>query len=160
MIELDVRTIVFSNVLIHIVCLHVIIQLWRQGRNRFPCFNFWVVNYVFQITALVLFVLRGAIPDLISFALANVMVVSGALLGYMGLERFVGKKGRHIHNYILLVIFLPVHPYFTFFAPSQALRDLNFSVGFLIICFQCAWLMLYRVGRDARRIMTASFWRG
>ncbi len=152
MLELDMRTIVFSNVLIHIVCMHVIIQLWRQGRNRYPGFNFWVVDYFLQISALVLIILRGVVPDWISYILANVMVISGALLGYMGLERFVGRKGRHIHNYILLVVFAAVHTYFTFFAPSQALRDLNFSVGFLIICLQCAWLMLYRVGRDARRL--------
>ncbi len=152
MIQLDMRTIVFSNVLIHIVCLHVVIQLWRQGRNRYPGFNFWVIDYLFQVTALVLIVLRGAIPDWMSYVLANAMVVSGALLGLMGLERFVGMKGRHIHNYILIAAFTAFHAYFTFFSPSQALRDLNFSVGFLIICFQCSWLMLYRVGRDTQRL--------
>ena len=68
----------------------------------------------------------------------------------MGLLRFVGKKSSQIHNYILLTAFVLIHAYFTFVQPDQAIRNLNLSVGLLIICLQCAWLLLRRVESGMR----------
>ncbi len=87
-----------------------------------------------------------------SFVLANTLAMAGALLGYIGLLRFIGQKSFQIHNYILLVVFALVHTYFTFLQPNSAARNLNLSVGLLIICLQCAWLMLHRVEAGLRRL--------
>jgi len=142
---LDMRTIVFSNVITDIVCLVVIVLLWQQTRRRFAGAGFFVFDFALQTAALLLIILRGQVPAWISFVFANTMVMAGALLGYMGLTRFVEKKSSQIHNYILLIAFAFVHAYFTFVQPNQAARNLNVSVGLLIICFQCAWLLLRRV---------------
>jgi PAS domain S-box-containing protein len=147
---LDMRTIVFSNVLTDIVCLVVIILLWQQTRRRFAGAGFFVFDFALQTTALFLIILRGQIPDWMSYVLANTMVMTGALLGYMGLSRFVGKKSFQIHNYILLAVFAFAHTYFTFVQPNLAARNLNLSLVLLIICLQCAWLMLYRVQHGMR----------
>ena len=152
MILLDVRTIVFSNVISYIVCMLVILLLWHQSRKRFAGTGFWVFNYVFQTAALFLIILRGSIPDWMSVVLANTLVIAGALLGYVGLERFVGKKSSQVHNYVLLAAFACVHTYFTFVQPNQAARSLNFSVGLLLICFQCMWLLVHRVEAGMRRL--------
>jgi PAS domain S-box-containing protein len=149
---LDMRTIIFIYGITDIVCLVVIVLLWRQSRKRFAGTIFWVVDFAFQTLALLLVVLRGQIPHWMSFVLANTLVMAGALLGYMGLLRFVGEKSSQIFNYVLLVAFAAVHTYFTFVQPDQAVRNLNVSMVLLIICLQCAWLLLRGVKPDMRQL--------
>jgi PAS domain S-box-containing protein len=96
---------------------------------------------------LLLIVLRGKIPEWISVDLANTIIIVGILIGYMGLEAYTGKKSNQLHNYILLAAFAFVHTWFTFIDPDLTVRNLNISVASLLIFFQGAWLMLYRVPR-------------
>ncbi len=152
MMLLDMRTIVFSDMLSYIVCMLVILFLWHQSRKRFAGTDFFVFSFAFQTSALFLIVLRGSIQGWISVVLANILVIAGALLAYMGLERFVGKKSSQIHNYAMLAVFACVQTYFTFFQPSVAARTLNVSVGLIIICFQCMWLLWHRVEPGMRRL--------
>jgi len=149
---LDMRTIVFSNVLTDIVCMLVILLLWHQSRKRFAGTGFWVFDYALQTAALFLIISRGNIPDWMSMVLSNTLVIAGALLGYMGLGRFVGKKISQVHNYALLAAFACVHSYFVFVHPNLSARSLNVLVGLLIICFQCMWLLLSRVEPGMRRL--------
>jgi PAS domain S-box-containing protein len=149
---LDMRTIVFSNILTTIVCMLVILALWHQNRKRFPGIAFLLCDFVFQTTAMFLIILRGRIPDLLSMVFSNTLVVGGALLGYIGLERFVGKRNSQIHNYVLLAVFVFVHTYFTVVQPDLDARTLNTSLGLLIISFQCMWLLLYRVEAGMRQL--------
>ena len=152
MILLDMRTLVFSNVVTDIVCMLVILLLWHQSRKRFAGTGFWVFDFAFQTAAMFLIILRGSIPDWMSMVLANTLVIGGAILGYMGLGRFVGKKISQVHNYVLLAAFACVHAYFTLVQPNLAARNLNLSVGLLIICFQCMWFLVYRVEPGMRRL--------
>jgi len=141
----DMRTVIFSHVLTDVVCVLVIASLWVQTRKRIAGASYWVVNFVFQTMAVLLIILRGNIPDWMSIALPSTLVIAGALAGYMGLERFVGRISSQAHNYLLLAAFALVHSYFTFVQPNLEARTLNVSLGLLIVCFQCAWLMLRRV---------------
>jgi PAS domain S-box-containing protein len=142
---LDMRTIVFSYVITDIICVWFVVLLWRQNRNRFEGTAFWVIDFIFQAAALILIVLRGVLPDWISMVLSNTLVIAGAVLGFMGLERFVGKKGPQLHNCLLVMLFIFVHGYFTFVQPSLAVRNLNLAVALLLVCFQSVWLMWRRV---------------
>ena len=150
---LDMRTIVFSTILTDMICVWFATLLWHQNRRRFAGTAFWVIDFAFQAVALILIVLRGAIPDWISMVLASTLVIAGAILGLFGLERFVGEKGSQIHNILLLIFFIFVHSYFSLVQPSVALRNLNVSVAMLLVCFQCVWLMWRRV-RPALRPLT------
>ena len=142
---LDMRTIIFLGVITNIVCTLFIVQLWRQSRDRFAGTAFWVLDFVFQAAAFVLIVLRGTIPDWMSMVLSNTLIIAGAILGFLGLERFVGKKCPQIYNYLLLTLFIFIHSYFTFVQPSLAVRNLNLSVALLLVCFQCLLLLWRRV---------------
>ncbi|MEI6608947.1 MAG: PAS domain S-box protein [Deltaproteobacteria bacterium] len=146
------KTIIVSNVITDTVCLIVIAVLWRQIRNRFAGTGFFVLDFALQTTAFFLIVLRGNIPDWLSIVLSNTLVIAGAILGYMGLLRFTGKISSQIHNYILLVVFAFMHAYLTFWQPNLAARNVNVAMGLLIICFQCAWLLLYRVEPGTRQL--------
>ncbi len=105
MIILDMRTVILLNVVVYIICTLLIVQLWLQNRHRFAGTAFWGFSFVLQTAALVLIVLRGAIPDWISIVLANILIFAGALLCYMGLERFVEKIGTQLHNYVLFALY-------------------------------------------------------
>jgi PAS domain S-box-containing protein len=152
MILLDMRTLVFSNVVSDIVCVLVILLLWHQSRKRFAGTGFWAFDFAFQTAAVFLISLRGSIPDSMSMVLSNTLVIGGAILGYMGIGRFVGKKTSQFHNYVLLAAFACVHAYFTLVQPNLAARNLNVSAGLLIICFQCMWFLVYRVEPGMRQL--------
>jgi PAS domain S-box-containing protein len=147
---LDIRTIVFGNAMIFMVCTAVMVMLWRQTRERFAGVTFWVVNFVLQTLAIILLALRGNIPDWASITITHALMMGGALLIYMGLERFIGKKSAQVHNYLFLAVVVLVHAYFTFLKPDLSARNLNTSVGLLIIFTQCVWLLLYRVAPNMR----------
>ncbi|MFH1157207.1 MAG: PAS domain S-box protein [Pseudomonadota bacterium] len=142
---LDVRTVVFINVITGCLCTVVIVFLWFQNRKRYAGTLFWVADFGFQTAAMVLIILRGSIPDTMSMVLSNSMAVAGAILGYMGLERFLEKKSSQVHNCILLALFVWVHTYYALIHPDLTLRNINVSLALFIISAQCAWLMLFRV---------------
>jgi PAS domain S-box-containing protein len=149
---LDMRTIVFSYVVTNIICVWFVVLLWRQSRDRFAGIAFLVIDFIFQAAALILIVLRGAVPDWISMVLSNTLVITGAILGFMGLERFVGKKGPQIHNYLLVTLFTFIHGYFVFVQPSLAVRNLNIAAALLLVCVQSVWLMWRRVEPGLRSL--------
>jgi diguanylate cyclase (GGDEF)-like protein len=80
--------------------------------------------------------------------LSNTMIVGGTLLLYIGLEGFLSKRGPQIHNYVLLAVFVLAHAYFVLVQPNMSARTIIFSLGLLVICLQCAWLLLGRVTRE------------
>jgi len=147
---LDLRTVFFTNIITFTICTLVVALLWRQSRNRFAGMSLLVFDFAMQATATFLIAMRGVITDWLSISLANILVLAGSILGYMGLERFVGKVSSQIHNYILLGIYAFVFNYFAFIQTDLALRTLIISLCLFIIWFQCMWLMLYRVGPGMR----------
>jgi PAS domain S-box-containing protein len=150
MITIDLRTVFFNYMLTNIVSLIVMIILWQQSRKRFEGTIYLLIDFVFQLLCLFLIFLRGHIPDFISIDVSNTLAVSGAVLGFIGLEYFTGKKSRQIHNYLLIAAFFAIHVYFTFIQPDLAIRNLNSALAYLIISLQCAWLLLKRVPVNLR----------
>jgi PAS domain S-box-containing protein len=146
----DMRTILFGYVITTFVCLIVMFLLWLQNRERFSGMIFWVLNYALQSVSIFLIVLRGIIPDWISIVVSNSLVITGGILGLIGLEKFVGIKVNKPINYVLLVIFVILQIFLTLFYNDLTLRDLNLSITTLIIFLQCAWLLLFKVTADTR----------
>jgi diguanylate cyclase (GGDEF)-like protein/PAS domain S-box-containing protein len=149
---LDVRTVVLDQLITDGICMAVLVFIWLQNRKHFAGISFWVLDLTFQTLAVLLIFMRGSIPDWISITLSNSLVVAGALMGYLGLERFVGKKSAQFHNYVLLAVFAVAHYYFAFAQPNLAARNLILSLGLLFLCFQCMWLMVWRVEHAKRRM--------
>lgn len=145
MVSFDMRTIILSFFLTYLVSTFVIFILWIQYHNRYKGTAHQVLNFSLQTLGLLLIVLRGRIPDWISVDLANTMIIAGFIAGYIGLEAYAGKKSNQLHNFILLAVFTFIHTWFTIVNPDLSARNLNISVTSLILFFQCAWLMLYRV---------------
>jgi PAS domain S-box-containing protein len=148
----DIRTIILSYVITNAICLAVVAFLWLQNHNRFAGLGFWLAGFVIQFIEILLGVLRGLIPDFLSMAASNTLVILGTILLFIGLERFVGKRTSQAHNYLFLVVFAFIHSYFTFVQPSLMMRTINLSVGMIFLCSQCAWLLIYRADADVRPI--------
>ena len=149
---IDTKTVIISYIISNAVCAVVMTSLWWQNRRRFAGLGFWLADFIMQFVSLLLVALRGAVPDWVSMVVGNALVIAGTILLYMGLERFVGKRGAQIHNAILLAAFIFVHTYFVLVQPSLTARNINLSLGLLVICFQCAWLMLRKVDAQMRPI--------
>ena len=149
---LDMRTILIGHIVTDILCTVVLAFLWLQNRKRYAGTSYWLIDFAFQTTAMILIILRGILPDWISFIVSNTLAVVGAILAYMGLALFVGKKISQTHNYILVVVLVVVLTYFSFVIPNLAARNFSISLALLIVCFQCMWLLLHRVELGMRRI--------
>jgi len=142
---LDMKTVLISSVVTDIMCVLFVLALWVQSRRGFKGIGFFVVDFSFQTVALFLITLRGVIPDWMSMVAAHTFIIGGAILGYMGLERFCDKRSSQVHNYLMLAAVIAVHAYFSLIQPNLAARSLNTSIALLIICVQCVWLLVYRV---------------
>ncbi|PKQ37659.1 MAG: hypothetical protein CVT59_06340 [Actinobacteria bacterium HGW-Actinobacteria-1] len=152
MIALEVRTVFTSSIILTTLCVFVTISLWARNRKRSPEIILWLINAIMQDVALVLFALRGVIPDFVSIIVANGLVIGGTMLLYVGLERYVGRRSRQWANGVFLIVFLCVHAYFTYVHPNLAVRTVNASAAIVLITAECAWLLLHRTPREMRTV--------
>lgn len=147
---IDIKTLFFIYIVITALCTAVMVPLWLQNRKRSPEIFLWLIDYIMQFIALILVILRGVIPDLLSIVIANALIIGGIAILYTGLERYTGKTARCLHLYLLIIIFTIVHAYFTFIYPSLSLRNVNLSAALLYLSVKGALHMLKRV--DSRWI--------
>ncbi len=143
--------VLISYAVINAICLVVILLLWLRIRGRFSGIGFWLASYLMQFTGACLILMRESIPEAIPVILANGLLIAGGILLYIGLERFVGRKGPQAQNALLLLVFLAVHSYSFIISPNLAARIINLSLALLVISSECAWLMLRRVDPEMRR---------
>jgi PAS domain S-box-containing protein len=149
---LDLRTVLFSYVITSGICTIVIGSLWYQNRKRSPELGYWLADFVMQFLAILLIALRGVAPDAVSILLGVPLILGGSLLLFIGLERYVGLPSSQRRNTILLIAFISIHAYFTLIQPSLPARNINQSIGLLVLLSQSAWLLLQRVNAETRPI--------
>ncbi len=147
---IDIRTVILSYIISNAICTIVIASVWIRHRKHFDGLGFWLADFAIQFIALLLAISRGVLPDFLSLVMPNVLLLTGTILMLMGLERFVGKRAPHLHNYILLAVFSGVHSWFTLVQPSQLNLAVNFSLALMFVLTQSAWLMFRRVEPDLR----------
>jgi diguanylate cyclase (GGDEF)-like protein/PAS domain S-box-containing protein len=143
--NLDIKTLMLLVLIIDLIGVVAIAIIWRQNRTRFAGMSLWLVNMIMQAAGSALIVLRGLVPDFFSIVISNTLLLGGIVSIQIGLERFTGKPGRHIHNFILLGIFIALSFYFSSVVPDLELREVIISGMIAIFTFQCAWLLLFRV---------------
>jgi diguanylate cyclase (GGDEF)-like protein/PAS domain S-box-containing protein len=154
---LDMRTVLIGFALSSLLCAGVMAALWRQNRDRFHGTGFWLVHYVLLLLGSSFMALRGFIPDGLSIGLGSPLIIAGALAMLVGVERFVGRSGLRIPNYLLLAAFVALHEYFAFDHANLNARNHLLSVAFLLLNLQCALAMFRGHDQGMRR---AAFWPG
>ena|GEM_PF-2966528 len=148
---LDIRTILIGFVLSDIVCVIVLASLWFHDRGKFPGLSLWAAGFALQTASILLIALRGFIPNILSIVAGNSVNVVGAILLLVGLERFLGVKGRHWHNWAMLAAFTAAEIWFALLKPVLAARNLNISLALLFVSAQCSWLLLHKAERRLRK---------
>ncbi|HMD89521.1 MAG TPA: hypothetical protein VKF38_10195 [Anaerolineaceae bacterium] len=63
---LDIRTVMFSQLITDALCTLVLIALWQENRKRYAGLSFWVLDFILQTVSALLILLRGRIPDWLS----------------------------------------------------------------------------------------------
>lgn len=147
---LDLRTVLLTGVLTEIICSVVMIALWLQGRRHFEGLALWMLDFLLQTVGLLLITLRGAIPDWASIYAANLLIVTGAMLGLEGLKRFTGQPGSRSVSLVFLAVFAVGVAYLSFIRPELTMRSVLTTSGLLFFCARCAAFMLSRVGASMR----------
>lgn len=148
---LDIRTILIGFVVSDVICALVIGFLWRNHGRKFPGLSFWALDYALQVLSILLLSLRGGIPDLLSMVGGNAVNLAGTILLLIGLERFLGAKARQAHNWIMLVAFILIHTYFSIVSPNLAARNVNVGLALILLCAQCAWVLVSKADAGFRR---------
>jgi signal transduction histidine kinase len=146
------KTVVFESIITGLICTLAIALLWRRHRERFAGMLFWMADYLLHTLVVFLILLRGIMPASISIIISVPLMLTGMLFMYMGLQSFVGRTEAHIHNYILLAVFVFINTYFAVIQTSLDARSLILLSGILIFSFQCMWLLFFGVDVGMRQI--------
>ena len=152
---LDMRTIFLSYMISAAIGAGMLAWVWHSTRRQWGGPGWWAAGAALHFMALLLILLRGRAPDLLSIVGGNGLLMLSLLLLYEGVVRFVQQRVVQTPNLILLLVFIAVHTYFTLAQPNMAAREINLSIGLLVVCAQCIWLTLRRVAPDARSVIDA-----
>lgn len=142
MVSLDMRTVIFSFVLINIVSTLVILILWIRYRGRYKGLGYLAIAFSLQLVAYILIIMRSLLPLIISIDFANALSVAGILTGYIGLEKYTGRISKRIPVYAFLALLVVMHIIFSYLKPDPTARYLIISFAYFILFGQCAWLMI------------------
>lgn len=126
--------------------------LYYQIRKRYPGTLELLIGFLVSTTGQFLLFGRNTIPDWASIILANFLVILSFYFFLKGFQKFVQIKNSHIPNYILIVGFMLVHIYYTYFDHNLHARNLNLAIYFIPLSFQIAYLLLKKVSVEMRKI--------
>jgi len=146
--SLYLQIVILSFIIINAICLIASFLLWLRIHQRFSGTGFWLAGYGLQFGGAVLIILRSTLPPILPVIVGNGLLVAGAILVFVGLERFIDKRGPQIQNAFVWLVFLAIHAYFFFTTPDLAARNINISITLLAVFGQCAWLLFRRVDPD------------
>ena len=149
---LDIKTLMLLNFIINLINACVLLVLWRQYRKYFNGLLLLFVDMLFQMMGFILSSLRGVLPSIISLVFSNTLIITGALLVLIGLERFFNLKSKHVHNYIFLTVFFFALFYFSLIDPNLSAREISISAMVVIINGQSCWLLFHRVNLKSRQM--------
>jgi len=147
---IDMKTIIYSHFLSTVVCAFVIGFLYLQNKNRYKGLGLWFWNNIFQIVFLFLVIVRNQVSPWISIVLSNAFMMGGSLILLLGLQFYVEKKPYKRLSFIILVLFISIHAFFSFVEDNLKLRNINSSIFLLLVCAQAAWLLLKKTEKSKR----------
>ncbi len=108
---LDVQSLMLATMLANALLAVVLLYYWRTERT-YPGFLLITGNQLLLAVGFLLVALRGAIPDLLSIALGNGLIVLAIVLLYDGLTQFY--EGRQISNLVYLLVPIAVGGFILF----------------------------------------------
>lgn len=158
MITLEMRTVLLNYAISNAICLGIVFSLWRKHRHCSPAFHFWLGSFTLQFFSMLMFSLRGVVPEPVAILLGVPTSLIGVLLLYRGLCDYLGEAWPQRQNLFLVTALIVVHVYFLWAQPSLHIRGLNFTLGLLLLFGQIAWLLLHRIAAPLRGSASVLGW--
>lgn len=132
MLSFDVRTIL-AILCAMSVLQAVVLELYYLVAPRYDGVRLWVWAGVLNGLGLILLILRGQIPDLLSIVVANSSILVATLLFHRGIVRFVGqaRPRQNALSVALVVGSIGLLVLLTYGVPSVSARTvvISFAVG-------------------------------
>lgn len=142
MISLDIRTVIYSFILINIVSTIVAVYLWISFRNRYSGIGRLACAFLLQLVAYTFIILRGKIPIWLSSDAGNALSVIGIIIGYTGLQEYTGRKINYLPGILVFVTAGILHIWFSYLQPHSGVRLLLLSAANFSLFSYCSWLMI------------------
>ena len=141
MFNLDIRTLIFVAMLSSIL-LAIGLQFVSRVIVRDPAFRLWTIGATATGAGFVLLALRGLIPDLFSFVIANTLLAAGASWQYLGNRVFQGKRRQFPWYGWLIGATAILFVVFTYLMPSLSARIFIISAVLSTLHFASAFVLL------------------
>ncbi len=132
---LDIRTVLLLSMVITLVLGLSLVAAWRSGDDALArAQRLWVRGCAMQPLAWVLLGLRGAIPDVFSVLLANLLIVASFADFGAALVRLRGERPPWRAVGLLLTAVAVAQAAFTWLRPSLQARVVLISAALLLLC--------------------------
>ena len=126
---------------------------WRR-RQAIPGRGRWTIANLLFALCLLLFALRGVVPDWISIVSANAVVIGAAILSLEGIREFRGLRPRVRVVYAGGVITILAVVYFDYIVNSMNARISAVSLYLGLVGILCSVTLLRRIPAECRLLMT------
>jgi len=124
---IDTRTLVLMVTAIS-VALSIIMLYILRTRRTYPGFDLWTAGNAAFAAGFLMIILRGVIPDVMSFVVANAILLISALFYSEGIHVFRGNAFRKILFYTMLFSIVVLQSYFTFVNNNIKVRIIIASI--------------------------------
>lgn len=149
---IDARTIYVASAVVFGGLVVSVALAWRELRTT-PGPERFARSYVVFLVGLLLFALRGRIPDVFSMTAANVLVIGGAALVLEGTKLFFGlRPGRRVTAWSVGLAFV-VFGYFSHVRPDEDVRTVLSSAGLAGLLGAAGWTAWHRRPRGGVQVL-------
>lgn len=146
MLSLDLRSLIIMSGIMSLL-MAVVLAFMRIGYPRsIRGLGLWAAAPAVVALSTLMFAGRGALPDVVSIVLANLVLLSGIVLFYFGTERFFGRPISWKLWGGVLVALGPLLAWYTLAEPDYNARVLLVSLTWAGMMLSLAWL-IWRQGR-------------
>lgn len=159
--QLDMRTLVISLMLVAGVNSLVMLLAWRYTSSMRNITGFWSVSQLLFLLGTALLSLRNLIPDLLSVVACNVFLIGGQGALQEGLERYIGRQGAcRIWTLSFIIVEFVVTVLLTYIWPSLGARVICYSLFSAGMCV--LGILTLRKDKEAeeapKRFLRAVLW--
>jgi diguanylate cyclase (GGDEF)-like protein len=158
--ELDPRTLVVASLLLATL-LGTVSLAFATVRGSSRIVGAWGKSMLLLAAGLLGLALRGAIPDWVSFALGNTVVVASLVLALRALRQFFGRPPRDALGWGLTAALFAYLLLFSVALPSTLARIVAVSAALGVVAARGAMLLRRNATEECRlscRFTEAVFW--
>lgn len=136
---LDIRTLCLTGAIVGATYFGYMLH-WRFTHKTYPGFGLWTGSAAAGLVGLVLILLRGVVPDLLSVVLTNILLVLDFALICLGLAIFSGQRVLWWFETGIIAGLGTLAAWFTYAQPNVPWRILIFSLAMSFYCLRAAWV--------------------